>query len=98
MAAYLINDVEITDPALFEEYKKLSPPTVAQYGGRFLARGGRVETLEGEWTPRRLVVLEFASPEQALAWSHSPEYAPAKRVRQLAAKSNMVMVEGVPPG
>ena len=98
MAAYVINDMEITDPVLFEEYKKLSPAAVAHYGGRFLARGGRVETMEGEWNPRRLVVLEFPTLEQAQAWSHSPEYAPAKRLRQLSAKSNMVVVEGAPPG
>lgn len=94
MPAYVINDMEITDPVMFEEYKKLSPPTVAQYGGRFLARGGRVEPLEGDWSPRRLVILEFPSIEQALAWADSPEYAPAKRLRQLASKSNLIVVEG----
>ena len=97
MAAYVINDMEITDPVLFEEYKKLSPATVAQYGGRFLARGGRTETLEGDWSPKRLVILEFASVEQARAWSDSAEYAPAKRLRQLASKSNLIVVEGAPP-
>lgn len=98
MAAYVLNDMEITDPALFEEYKKLSPATVAQYGGRFLARGGRTETLEGDWSPRRLVIIEFPSVEQAKAWSDSPEYAPAKRLRQRAAKSNLLVIEGVAPG
>ena len=97
MPAYVLNDMEITDPALFEEYKKLSPATVAQYGGRFLARGGRTETLEGDWSPKRLVILEFPSVEQARAWADSPEYAPAKRLRQRAAKSNLIVVEGVPP-
>ena len=97
MTAYVLNDMEITDPALFEEYKKLTPATVAQYGGRFLVRGGRSETLEGEWSPKRLVILEFPSAEQARAWSDSPEYAPAKRLRQLASKSNLIVVEGAPP-
>ena len=97
MAAYVLNDMEITDPALFEEDKKLSPATVAQYGGRFLARGGRPETLEGDWSPKRLVILEFPSVEQARAWADSPEYAPAKRLRQLASKSNLIVIEGVPP-
>ena len=97
MAAYVINDMEITDPVLFEEYKKLTPATVAQYGGRFLARGGRTEALEGEWSPKRLVILEFPSVEQATAWSDSPEYAPAKRLRQMASKSNLIVVEGIPP-
>ena len=97
MTAYVLNDMEITDPALFEEYKKLSPATVLQYGGRFLARGGRTETLEGDWSPKRLVILEFPSVEQARAWADSPEYAPAKRLRQLASKSNLIVIEGVPP-
>ena len=97
MTAYVLNDMEITDPALFEEYKKLSPATVLQYGGRFLARGGHTETLEGDWSPKRLVILEFPSVEQARAWADSPEYAPAKRLRQLASKSNLIVIEGVPP-
>lgn len=97
MVAYVINDMEVTDPALLEEYKKLSPATVAQYGGRFLARGGTMEVLEGAWTPTRLVILEFPSLAQAKAWVNSPEYAPARRIRQQASRSNVVVVEGVPP-
>lgn len=97
MAAYVINDMEVTDPQLFEEYKKLSPPTVAQYGGKFLARGGRTEPLEGDWSPRRLVILEFPSVAQARAWIDSPEYAPARRLRELSANSNLILVEGVAP-
>jgi len=61
MTAYVINDMNVTDPALLEEYKKLSPSTVQQYGGRFMARGGRVETLEGTWSPQRVVIIEFPS-------------------------------------
>ena len=75
MPAYVINDMEITDPGLFEEYKKLSAATVARYGGRFLARGGCIEALEGDWSPKRVVILEFPSMVQAQAWSDSPEYA-----------------------
>ena len=97
MTAYVINDMEITDPVLFEEYKKLSPPTVAQYGGRFLARGGHTDTLEGAWTPKRLVIIEFPSAAQAHAWADSPEYAPAKRLRLLASISNLIVVDGVVP-
>ena len=97
MPAYVINDMEVTDPQLFEEYRKLSPPTVAQYGGRFLARGGPTVTLEGDWSPKRLVILEFPSVAQAQAWMDSPEYAPARRLRQLSAISNLVVVEGVAP-
>jgi len=96
MVAYFINDMEVTDPQLLEEYKKLSPPTVAQYGGRFLERGGRCETLEGSWSPKRLVIIEFPSLEQAKAWANSPEYAAAKRLRQRASRSNIVIVEGAP--
>lgn len=97
MPAYVINDMEITDPQRFEEYKRLSPPTVAAYGGRFLARGGAISPLEGDWQPRRLVMLEFPSVDQAQAWLNSPEYAPARRLRQLSARSRMVVIEGLPP-
>jgi uncharacterized protein (DUF1330 family) len=97
MPAYVINDMDITDPQRFEEYKRLSPPTVAAYGGRFLARGGEVTALEGGWQPRRLVMLEFPSVEQAQAWLNSPEYAPARTLRQLSANSRMVVIDGMPP-
>ncbi len=97
MPAYVINDMVVTDPALFEEYKKLSPQTVAQYGGRFLARGGRVERLEGEHEPQRLVILEFPDMDRARAWLASPEYAPARALRHKASRSNIILVEGVAP-
>lgn len=97
MTAYVINDMVVTDPVLFEEYKRLSPPTVAAFGGRFLARGGAVESLEGGWSPQRLVILEFPSMAQARAWIDSPEYAPARALRQRSATSNMIVVEGVLP-
>ncbi|MFZ9252642.1 MAG: DUF1330 domain-containing protein [Hylemonella sp.] len=95
MPAYIINDMAITDPQGFEEYKKLSPATVTAYGGRFLARGGEMEYVEGDWQPRRLVVLEFPSMDQAKAWLESPEYAHARRLRQISAKSRMVIVDGI---
>jgi uncharacterized protein (DUF1330 family) len=97
MPAYVINDMEVTDPALLEEYKKLSPATVAQYGGRFIARGGATEVLEGEWTPRRLVILEFPDLARAKEWVNSVEYAPARRLRQRSSRSNIVVVEGAAP-
>jgi uncharacterized protein (DUF1330 family) len=97
MPAYVINDMEVTNPQLLEDYKKLSPPTVAQYGGKFLARGGAVEKVEGDWAPKRLVILEFPTVEQAKAWVNSTEYAPARRLRQQASRSNIIVVEGVPP-
>ena len=97
MSAYVINDMDVTDPALLEEYKKLSPATVSRYGGRFLARGGQVETLEGTWSPKRLVIIEFPSVAEARAWVESPDYAPARQLRQQASRSNIIVVEGVPP-
>ncbi len=97
MPAYVINDMEVLDAALLEDYKKLSAPTVAQYGGRFLVRGGKVDVLEGDWQPRRLVMLEFADLAQAQAWINSPEYAPAKLLRQRASRSQMIVVEGATP-
>lgn len=97
MAAYVINDMEVTDPVTFDQYRQLSPATVALYGGRFLVRGGQVEPQEGDWSPRRLVILEFPSVEHAKAWIDSPEYAPARRLRQMSAVSNLVIVDGVPP-
>jgi uncharacterized protein (DUF1330 family) len=94
LPAYVINDMEITDPLRFEDYKRLSPSSVAAYGGRFLARGGQVTPLEGDWEPKRMVMLEFPSVAQAQAWLNSPEYAPARRLRQLSAKARMVVIEG----
>ena len=95
MPAYVINDMEILDPQMLEGYKKLSPQTVLQYGGKFLVRGGEMRKLEGDWLPKRLVILEFPSIEQAQAWIDSPEYAPARAVRQKASRSNIIVVEGV---
>ena len=71
MPAYVIADIEITDAAGYEEYRRRVPATVAQYGGRYLVRGGAAETLEGDWQPRRLVVLEFPSIAQARRWYDS---------------------------
>jgi uncharacterized protein (DUF1330 family) len=95
MSAFVIVDIEVTDPAGYEEYKKLAPAAVALYGGKYVARGGKNETLEGDWQPNRLVILEFPSAEQAKAWVNSPEYAPARAMRHKYAKSKMVIVEGI---
>jgi len=94
MAAYLIAEVDVTDPAAYEEYRKIVPATIARYGGKYLVRGGKVDSKEGGWQPTRLVVLEFASMEQARKWYHSPEYAPALAIRTKAARSKVVLVEG----
>lgn len=94
MAAYFIVDVEVTDPVGYEEYRQLVPATIAQYGGRFLVRGGAVEQLEGDWQPGRVVVLEFPSLEQAKRWYHSEEYRDPKALRFKTAKAKMILVEG----
>lgn len=94
MAGYVVAEVEVTDSATYEEYRKLVPGTIAKYGGRYLVRGGAVEPKEGGWQPKRLVVLEFPSLEQARAWYHSPEYAPALALRMKAARSKVLLVEG----
>jgi len=95
MAAYVIAEVEVTDPAGFEEYRKRVPATIAQYGGKYLARGGATETREGDWRPKRLVMLEFASMEQARRWYDSPEYAPVLAMRLKAARTKLLFAEGL---
>ena len=95
MPAYVIVDIAVTDPVGYEEYKKLAPPAVAAYGGKYLARGGRVETLEGDWSPTRLVILEFESAERAKQWVESPEYRAARQLRRRTATGAMIVVEGV---
>lgn len=94
MTAYVIVDITVTDPEGYAEYKSLAPAAVALYGGKYIARGGQTETLEGHWQPKRLVILEFPSIEQAKAWLNSPEYAPARALRHQYAKSKMVVIEG----
>ncbi len=95
MAAYIIAQIEITDPPLFEEYRRQVPPTLAPYGGKFIVRGGQSETLEGNWEPRRLVVLEFPDRESARAWWASSEYSAAKALRQRAARTELIIIDGV---
>jgi uncharacterized protein (DUF1330 family) len=95
MPAYVVVEVEVKDPQSYEEYKLLAPPPIAAYGGRYLARGGRTEVLEGEWSPKRLVILEFPSLERAKEWWASAEYAEAKALRQRSASTRMVVVDGL---
>jgi uncharacterized protein (DUF1330 family) len=95
MKAYVIVDIEVQDQAVYEKYKALAPPAIAAHGGRYLARGGRTEVLEGTWSPKRAVVLEFPSVEKARAWWASAEYAEGKVLRQACARTNMIVVEGV---
>ncbi len=95
MPAYVIVDIEITDPAEYEEYKKHTPASLVAYDGKFLTRGGTVENLEGDWKPKRLVILEFPSMEKAKAWWNSPEYTPAKLIRQRASNTQMIVADGI---
>jgi uncharacterized protein (DUF1330 family) len=95
MAAYLIVDIDIRDPAGLEEYRNRVPATLTKYGGRFIVRGGKFQKLEGTWDPKRLVLIEFPSIEQAKQWYDSEEYRPLKAMRLKASNGNLILVEGV---
>ncbi len=94
-SAYIIANVKVTNPAQYEDYKRLSSHAMQVHGAEVCVRGGKVEVLEGEWQPDRLVVLKFPSVEQARAFNESVEYAAARKSRQGAAVMRMVLVEGV---
>jgi uncharacterized protein (DUF1330 family) len=95
MAAYVIADLTITDPQGFEQYRQMVPATIAKYGGKYVVRGGKLETLEGNWEPQRLVILEFESAERAKEWWASEDYREAKALRQRTAQTNLIIVEGI---
>ena len=95
MAAYIIVEVSILNPTNYEEYKKLTPASIEAYGGKFVVRGGKSESLEGDWSPERIVVVEFPTVEQAKEWWNSEIYAPAKKIRQANAFTKMIVVQGV---
>jgi uncharacterized protein (DUF1330 family) len=95
MAAYVIAEIDITDATAYEEYRTKVPEVISKYGGRYIVRGGKVESMEGGWQPKRLAVLEFPSMEQALKFYRSPEYAPLIKLRQKASRGKMIAVEGV---
>jgi len=95
MTAYVIVDINLTDPVRYEDYKNLAAPTVEMYGGKYIARGGKTETLEGDWSPTRLVILQFENMDQAKAWHDSVEYSEAKNLRHETAISKMVVIDGV---
>lgn len=95
MSAYVVVQVRVKDAERYAQYRAMSPDSIAKYGGRFIARGGTTETLEGDWDPGRLVLLEFPDMATARAWWASPEYADAKALRHATAESAMVLIEGV---
>jgi uncharacterized protein (DUF1330 family) len=95
MPAYVIAQLTITDPEGFETYRNMVPATIAKYGGKFVVRGGNVETLEGHWDTQRLVIIEFENAERAKQWWASEDYREAKQLRQRTAKTQLIIVEGV---
>ena len=94
MPAYVIADVDVTDPARYAEYRQRVPATVAAYGGRFLVRGGACDVVEGDWRPGRVVVIEFPDMAAAKAWYGSAEYGPLVKLRQSASTGSLLLIEG----
>ena len=95
MPGYVIAEVEVTDPAVFEEYRGQVSATIEQYGGSYIVRGGEHEKIEGDWTPKRLVIIQFESVARAREWYYSAEYEGLKALRHKSANTNVVIVEGV---
>jgi uncharacterized protein (DUF1330 family) len=94
MPAYVVARIDVTDWGKYREYVKATPGIIAQYGGRFIARGGQTATLEGPEETRRIVLLEFPSMEQARAWYHSEEYQDARKLRDTAAAASIIAIDG----
>jgi uncharacterized protein (DUF1330 family) len=94
MSAYLIVEIEVTDPIGYEEYKSQAAATVHRYGGKYIVRGGKTEILEGDWKPKRIVILEFPTMDRAKEWLNCAEYAEPRKLRHKTAKTNMLVIEG----
>jgi uncharacterized protein (DUF1330 family) len=94
-SAYILANVDVTDPQQYEQYKKLSSHAMQVHGAQVCARGGAVQVLEGDWAPNRVVLLKFPTAEAARAFYDSPEYQAAKAARQGAATMRMVLIEGM---
>jgi uncharacterized protein (DUF1330 family) len=95
MAAYVIVEIDVIDPVGYEEYKKRASATVLKFGGKYIVRGGATEVLEGDWKPKRIVVLEFESMQRAKDWLNCEEYNEPRKMRHRTSKTNMLLVEGV---
>jgi len=95
MPAFVVVTIDIHDPAAYQRYIQLAPPSIGLHGGRYLTRGGEVEVLEGDWPRRRFVILEFPDMEAARRWHGSPEYAEARALRQSCATTEMLLAEGL---
>ena len=91
MPAYIIVEIEILDPVGYEEYKNLAGATVEKYGGKYIVRGGKTEVLEGDWQPKRIVVLEFESAQRAKEWLNCEEYREPRKMRHRTARTNMIL-------
>ena len=94
MAAYVIVEIEVVDPVGYEEYKKRAAATVHKYGGKYIVRGGKAEVLEGNWKPKRIVILEFPTMDRAKEWLNCEEYREPRKKRHATAKTNMLVIEG----
>jgi uncharacterized protein (DUF1330 family) len=94
MSAYVIVEIDVQDPADYEEYKKQAHATVVAKGGKYIVRGGKTEVLEGDWQPKRIVVLEFPSMDRAKEWFDCEEYREPRQLRRRSARTNMILVEG----
>ena len=95
LAGYVIVESVITDEAVFNDYLERVPPVVGAHGGKYLARGGATQVVQGDWTPNRIVVMEFDSAEQARAWQDSSDYAELKAMLNRSSNTNVIIVEGV---
>jgi uncharacterized protein (DUF1330 family) len=95
MSAYVIVEIDIVDPVGYEDYKKRASATVEKHGGKYIVRGGKTEVLEGDWQPKRIVVLQFDSMQRAKDWLHCEEYREPRKMRHRTARTNMILVEGV---
>ena len=95
MPAYVIADVEVTDAAVYETYRQQVPASIAAHGGRYLARGGATEVLEGSWSPKRCVILEFPGMAEFRGWWDSPEYQRLRAIREASTNSKLIVTEGL---
>ena len=95
MSAYVVLDISVHDPEGYEDYKQLAARAIDAYGGKYLARGGRAETLEDGWQPNRIVILEFDSVDRAKQWYNSPEYRDGRALRHKTATTQAIIVEGL---
>jgi uncharacterized protein (DUF1330 family) len=95
MAAYVLAEIEITNPEGYKAYTAVVPATIEKYGGKFLHRGGGIEVLEGDWPQRRRVIIEFPSKEIALQWWNSPDYEKPMALRRANSSGRLLLLEGV---